>query len=152
MLENLRRIRHREISPVHMGRSVDEFFDYLEGETKGGRVLPNWKGELYPEFHKGTYTTHGSIKKGNRHSEDLLRDVEVSFIPSRPGCSDPCVQHIATLTSLYHPSEYVYPKKRIDEAWEKVLLNQFHDGRFASSSSPRFLCSSFHLVPPGSAM
>ena len=84
MLENLRRIRaitntHREIPPVHMGRSVDEFFDYLEGETKGGRVLPNWKGELYLEFHRGTYTSHGSIKKGNRHSEVLLRDVEVSF-------------------------------------------------------------------------
>jgi alpha-mannosidase len=31
------------------------------------------------KFHRGTYTSHGSIKKGNRKSEILLRDVEVSF-------------------------------------------------------------------------
>lgn len=29
------------------------------------------------QFHRGTYTSHGSIKKGNRKSEILLRDVEV---------------------------------------------------------------------------
>ena len=32
------------------------------------------------QFHRGTYTSHGSIKKGNRHSEILLRDVEVSNV------------------------------------------------------------------------
>jgi alpha-mannosidase len=33
------------------------------------------------------------------------------------------------LASLYKlcDSEYIYPKKRIDDNWEKVLLNQFHD-------------------------
>ena len=39
-------------------------------------------GELYLEFHRGTYTSHGSIKKGNRHSEILLRDVEVNAYAS----------------------------------------------------------------------
>ncbi|KAF7337346.1 Glycoside hydrolase family 38 protein [Mycena sanguinolenta] len=115
MLENLRRMRavtnnHRELPPVHMGRSVDQFFDYLAESSQGGKVLPNWKGELYLEFHRGTYTSHGSIKKGNRHSEILLRDVEI----------------LATMASLSE-KKYVYPKQRIDEAWEKVLLNQFHD-------------------------
>jgi len=82
MLENLRRIRavtntHRELPPVNMGHSVDEFFEEVEKTSKEGKNLPNWKGELYLEFHRGTYTSHGSIKKGNRHSEILLRDVEV---------------------------------------------------------------------------
>ncbi|KAK7001722.1 glycoside hydrolase family 38 protein [Favolaschia claudopus] len=112
MLENLRRIRavtntHRELPPVHMGRSVDQFFDYLDKSSERGARLPNWKGELYLEFHRGTYTSHGSIKKGNRHSEILLRDVE----------------HVATLASLAGKKKYVYPKKTLDEAWEKVLLN-----------------------------
>ncbi|KDQ59961.1 glycoside hydrolase family 38 protein [Jaapia argillacea MUCL 33604] len=118
MLENLRRIRattnnHRELPPVSMGRSVDEFFDELADETKMGKTLPNWHGELYLEFHRGTYTSHGSIKKGNRKSEILLRDVE----------------HVATLASLYSlfKKDYLYPKAKIDECWEKVLLNQFHD-------------------------
>ncbi|KAF8900480.1 glycoside hydrolase family 38 protein [Gymnopilus junonius] len=115
MLENLRRIRavtntHRELPPVNMGHSVDEFFEVIEKETKEGKKLPNWHGELYLEFHRGTYTSHGSIKKGNRHSEILLRDVE----------------HVATLASLYKHSkkDYVYPKEKVDESWEKILLNQ----------------------------
>ncbi|THH30155.1 hypothetical protein EUX98_g4044 [Antrodiella citrinella] len=118
MLENLRRIRaasnqSRELPPVDMGHSVEDFFDGLLKESNGGEKLPNWNGELYLEFHRGTYTSHGSIKKGNRKSEILLRDVE----------------HLATLASLYkhHNSNYEYPKARIDDSWEKVLLNQFHD-------------------------
>lgn len=118
MLESLRRIRAttnnaRELPPVSMGQSVDEFFETLVHETKSGRALPNWHGELYLEFHRGTYTSHGSIKKGNRKSEILLRDVEL----------------LATLASLFKSSEsdYVYPQSRINDAWEKVLLNHFHD-------------------------
>ncbi|TCD63848.1 Glycoside hydrolase, 38 vacuolar alpha mannosidase [Steccherinum ochraceum] len=118
MLENLRRIRatsneSRELPSVDMGHSVEEFFDSLLSESEGGHKLPNWNGELYLEFHRGTYTSHGSIKKGNRKSEILLRDVE----------------HLATLASLYkhHNFNYVYPKSKIDDCWEKVLLNQFHD-------------------------
>ncbi|KAJ7020033.1 glycosyl hydrolases family 38 N-terminal domain-containing protein [Mycena alexandri] len=116
MLENLRRIRavtntHRELPPVVMGRSVDEFFDHLSARSDAGKVLPNWRGELYLEFHRGTYTSHGSIKKGNRHSEILLRDVE----------------HVATLASLARSKKYVYPQQKLNDAWEKVLLNQFHD-------------------------
>ncbi|CAK5279299.1 unnamed protein product [Mycena citricolor] len=116
MLENLRRIRavtneHRELAPVTMGSSVDEFFAYLEKSSEGGKTLPNWRGELYLEFHRGTYTSHGSIKKGNRHSEILLRDVE----------------HLATIASLIDTKKYKYPKETLDVCWEKVLLNQFHD-------------------------
>ncbi|KAI0338667.1 hypothetical protein BDW22DRAFT_1362757 [Trametopsis cervina] len=118
MLENLRRIRavgnnNREIPAVNMGHSVEDFFDSVLKETSAGTKLPNWNGELYLEFHRGTYTSHGSIKKGNRKSEILLRDVE----------------HLATFASLYksHNSKYVYPKSKIDVCWEKVLLNQFHD-------------------------
>ncbi|KAH7922134.1 glycoside hydrolase family 38 protein [Leucogyrophana mollusca] len=118
MLENLRRIRattneHRELPPVSMGHSVEDFFGDVERDSEEGKSLPVWKGELYLEFHRGTYTSHGSIKKGNRKSEILLRDVE----------------RIATLATLFKSanSTYVYPKKTIDDSWEKVLLNQFHD-------------------------
>ncbi|KAG9101891.1 Glycoside hydrolase, 38 vacuolar alpha mannosidase [Ceratobasidium sp. 370] len=114
MLENLRRIRaagnnSRELPLVKMGHTTEAFFDRLEKESGQGAELPNWHGELYLEFHRGTYTSHGSIKKGNRKSEILLRDVEL----------------VATLASL--TASYVYPKQRIDDAWEKLLLNQFHD-------------------------
>lgn len=43
----LRRIRavtntHRELPPVSMGRSVDEFFEDLAKSSDQGRKLPNW--------------------------------------------------------------------------------------------------------------
>jgi alpha-mannosidase len=115
MLENLRRIRaagnnSRDIPIVGMGASVDDFFKQLEQDTNGGKTLPAWHGELYFEFHRGTYTSHGSIKRGNRKSEILVRDAE----------------HLATLASL-HDASYEYPRARLDECWEKTLLNQFHD-------------------------
>ncbi|KAH8093101.1 glycoside hydrolase family 38 protein [Cristinia sonorae] len=127
MLENLRRIRatsneSRELPPVDMGHSVEDFFDNLLEESNGGAKLPNWNGELYLEAPTRLMASParlfcmryscraiGSIKKGNRKSEILLRDVE----------------HLATLASLYkYKSDYTYPKSKIDDCWEKVLLNQ----------------------------
>ncbi|KAF8309652.1 glycoside hydrolase family 38 protein [Clavulina sp. PMI_390] len=117
MLEGLRRIRavanssiDTEIPVVHMGTSVEDFYDDIHKQTNHGATLPAWHGELYLEFHRGTYTSHGIIKKGNRKSEVLLREVEL----------------ITTLVSLYKNS-YTYPKTRIDDMWEGLLLNQFHD-------------------------
>lgn len=115
MLENLRRIRaaanqSRDIPVVYMGASVEDFYRDLERDTNFGETLPTWHGELYLEFHRGTYTSHGSIKKGNRKSEILLREVE----------------YVATLASLYSKN-YKYPYEKINECWEKVCLNQFHD-------------------------
>ncbi|EJU04489.1 glycoside hydrolase family 38 protein [Dacryopinax primogenitus] len=117
MLENLRRTRavankYREVPLVKMGNTVEEFFEKLEDQTCEGKTLPNWHGEMYFEFHRGTYTSHGSIKKGNRKSEILLHDVE----------------YVATLASLFATKHaYTYPKNKIDPLWEDVLLNQFHD-------------------------
>ncbi len=102
MLEKLRRARaigkHTfaggQIPLVRMGGSMDEFYAAIREETADGRELPNWRGELYAEFHRGTYTTHASIKKGNRKGEILLREAE----------------HAATLASIASAS-YNYPQK-----------------------------------------
>lgn len=84
----------------------------LNMRRSDGKMLPTWMGELYLEFHRGTYTSHGSIKRHNRKSEILLKELE----------------YLATLASLQGKgSAYVYPKSDIDPLWEKVLLCQFHD-------------------------
>ncbi|KAH7105393.1 glycosyl hydrolases family 38 N-terminal domain-containing protein [Auriculariales sp. MPI-PUGE-AT-0066] len=116
MLESLRRLRavsnqSRDLPVPTIGNTVGDFFSKIETATDAGKKLPNWHGELYLEFHRGTYTSHGSIKKGNRKSEILLRDAE----------------YLATLATLHDGKKYTYPKDKIDESWEKVLLNQFHD-------------------------
>jgi alpha-mannosidase len=92
---------------VHMGNSVDDFFERLERKAKS---FVTWYGELYFELHRGTYTTQANNKRNNRQAEVLLRDVE----------------WLATIASL-KDSSYKYPKKEIDDMWEATLLCQFHD-------------------------
>ena len=92
---------------VHLGKSVDEFFDGLE---KKADSLVTWHGELYFELHRGVYTTQSKSKLNNRKSEFLLRDIEL----------------LATIASVSDPT-YIYPKKELDDMWTSVLLCQFHD-------------------------
>jgi hypothetical protein len=66
----------------------------------------------------------GSIKKGNRKSEILLREVEVGRLNPVAVFKLTSFQYVATLASLYSPKDYVYPYDRINECWEKVCLNQ----------------------------
>lgn len=111
-LEKLRRCRGLSdtiglLPRVHMGKSVDDFFDLLEPEAE---KFVTWYGELYFEFHRGTYTTQANNKRYNRMAEILLHDVEL----------------LATIASIEDKS-YRYPKKEIDDMWEGVLLCQFHD-------------------------
>ncbi len=40
------------------------------------RVTPKWVGELYLEYHRGTYTTQAAVKRGNRKSELALGALE----------------------------------------------------------------------------
>lgn len=111
-LEKLRRCRGISdtvglLPRVHMGSSVDDFFDKLERKADS---LVTWYGELYFELHRGTYTTQSNNKRNNRRSEIVLRDLEL----------------LATIASIKDGS-YKYPKKDFDSMWEKVLLCQFHD-------------------------
>ncbi|KAH6709277.1 glycoside hydrolase family 38 protein [Leptodontidium sp. MPI-SDFR-AT-0119] len=113
-LEKLRRCRGMSdtvgmLPRVHMGDSVEDFFDRLEKKVEGGLDFVTWYGELYFELHRGTYTTQANNKRNNRKSEIMLRNVEL----------------LATLASI--KSGYKYPKEKIDDMWEAVLLCQFHD-------------------------
>ncbi|KAI1416030.1 galactose mutarotase-like domain-containing protein [Hypoxylon sp. FL1857] len=111
-IEKLRRCRGisdqvGRLPRVHLGNSVDDFFDKLEEK---GNSLVTWYGELYFELHRGTYTTQANNKRNNRKSEFMLRELEL----------------LATIASLKF-SSYKYPKAEFDEMWEATLLCQFHD-------------------------
>ncbi|KXX75907.1 Alpha-mannosidase [Madurella mycetomatis] len=111
-IEKLRRCRGISdnvglLPRVHMGNSVDDFFDRLERKAE---TFVTWYGELYFELHRGTYTTQSNNKRNNRRSEIVLRDLEL----------------LATVASI-KDSSYKYPKKEFDDMWELVLLCQFHD-------------------------
>ena len=108
MIENIRLMERFPATPrINMGR-VDEFFEGLEKNV--GASLPIWVGELYLEYHRGTYTTQAKNKRANRKSEFLLHDAE--FLAS-----------MADVIS----SEYSYPFQKLRYAWKLLCLNQFHD-------------------------
>ena len=70
---------------------------------------PVWSGEMYLEFHRGTYTSQLRTKQGNRRSEHLLREAELWAASAAVGRGED------------------YPYETLKECWRTVLRNQFHD-------------------------
>lgn len=70
--------------------------------------LPVWNDELYLEYHRGTYTTQAKHKWNMRHSDEWLLNAEK-------------YSSVAWLGGLNYPGD------QLNEAWKKVLFNQFHD-------------------------
>ncbi|MBE6590262.1 MAG: alpha-mannosidase, partial [Ruminococcaceae bacterium] len=91
---------------------IDFAGDYLrrlEEKIDGNRLLPRWQGELYLEFHRGTYTTMADNKKNNRKCEYLYQSAEL----------------FGTVAEKL--SGLPFPKKSLHDGWEMILTNQFHD-------------------------
>jgi alpha-mannosidase len=85
------------------------FLDRLgERMAEDAARFPVWNGELYLQYHRGTLTTVAKNKANNRRAERTLRELE--FLAS-----------LATLAGQ------AYPKAQLNEFWELVLINQFHD-------------------------
>lgn len=95
-----------EGSPKVVHSTPARFFETAEGEYPEPEV---WSGELYLEFHRGTYTSQLKTKQGNRRSEHLLREAELW----------------AATATVRTGAEY--PAERLAKVWETVLLQQFHD-------------------------
>ena len=69
---------------------------------------PKWVGDLYLEFHRGTYTSMAKNKRSNRKSELALQRCEaLSFTHLLLGGS--------------------YDRQGLNDTWRTVLHNQFHD-------------------------
>jgi alpha-mannosidase len=64
------------------------------------------------EYHRGTYTTNGPIKRANRRNEQALRAAELWSVAA---AGEPTGGWGA------------YPADELDQAWKVLLLNQFHD-------------------------
>ncbi len=79
--------------------------------------LPVWNDELYLEFHRGTYTTQANQKKNMRQAEEEMLNAE-------------------KWSSLAWLSGTPYPGGQLNEAWKKVLFNEFHDLAAGSGIAP----------------
>lgn len=105
-LEFARRVADLEGTPRLKHAAPMEFYRDLEAR---GLPKARYVGELYFQAHRGTYTSQARTKQGNRKSEWALREAE---------CWGAAARALA---------EFDLPLAQLDEAWKKVLLNQFHD-------------------------
>ena len=83
------------------------YFDELNARVQGSNRLPVWEGELYFEYHRGTYTSMARNKRSNRKAELHMMDLE--------------------LFSVLAQDRLPYPAQEMDGMWKTILLNQFHD-------------------------
>lgn len=87
--------------------TVDEYFDTVRNDDLSN--VPIIDGEMYFEYHRGTYTSWSRVKEYNRKNEILAEEAEkldtigkwLGVIPGSP--------------------------ELIKTAWDKILINQMHD-------------------------
>jgi len=99
MCERARRMVNLAGLPRAEWGNIEPFFRRLD-RIRG--KLPVYQGELYLEYHRGTYTTHADIKAGMRAAERALQIDEAVRCATRGGPAD-------------------------EEAWRRVVFAQFHD-------------------------
>ncbi|MFG6444325.1 alpha-mannosidase [Microbacterium sp. P07] len=106
MIAAAHRTADLEGSPIVELSTPRRFFEAAEAEYPDA---PTWSGELYLEFHRGTYTSQARTKRGNRRSEHLLREAEL------------------WATTAWVKKGVAYPHEQLRAIWQTVLLQQFHD-------------------------
>ncbi len=106
MIENARRMKGSVVGiPAVRHSFARDFFTELEKRVAGDKRLPKWSGELYLEYHRGTYTSQAKNKRNNRKLEIALRDAEYWLTK-------------AGLT---------WPQDELRRIWRSMLTLQFHD-------------------------
>lgn len=109
-LENYKRMKHGIPSlPNTTMEFAGSFLERVKQRTENNPKMPHWVGELYLEYHRGTYTSNACNKRNNRKSEFLYQNIEL----------------FSEINRLLNKA--AYPQEKINEGWECILLNQFHD-------------------------
>lgn len=111
MIETKNAVRKIPGLPMIKSESMTEYLhrlhETIEKNPLDGRI-PLWDGELYLEFHRGTYTSQAYNKRMNRKLEYMLKNTELLSVIAMLGGGN-------------------YQKDRLKEIWKVVLCNQFHD-------------------------
>jgi alpha-mannosidase len=115
MLETARRWQKSPVFPQLEFTTAENYLQQIKLSRQNDKKIspsspfPTWNDELYLQFHRGCYTTHGDQKRWNRRCEGFLYQAELFAALATIGC------------------EVRYPKAELEAAWKKVLFNQFHD-------------------------
>jgi len=106
MVEALTRTQDLLGVPMSTIRSPDDFFDRLDQDAD---KFASIEGELYFEYHRGTYTSQAEVKRLNRKLEGALQTLEflstANLVAGNPAPS----------------------RDEVESLWRTLLTNQFHD-------------------------
>jgi alpha-mannosidase len=104
MLTRTRQLADFPVVPALRQVKVEDFFASAQ---ERGADLPVWLGEIYLEYHRGTFTTQGRTKRLHRQAERALIGAEaLGALAALGGGAMPAPLH---------------------ETWQVLLRNQFHD-------------------------
>lgn len=92
---------------------VAEYLERLKQNLEG-KELNTWYGDLYLEYHRGTFTSIGENKKNNRKCEYQMQEAE-------------WLAAFAWMLAGNAKADGNYPQAKLEEAWKLLLVNQFHD-------------------------
>jgi alpha-mannosidase len=106
MIEALARTTDLLGMPRSTMRDPDDFFERL---ARDAGDLATIEGELYFEYHRGTYTSQAETKRLNRLVEGQLQTLEFLSVAS-------------ALAGKPVPS-----RQAVEDLWRVLLVNQFHD-------------------------
>jgi alpha-mannosidase len=107
MIDRIEHLKTLDIYPNVVYGTTKEYLSWLKSQDLSD--VPVWDDELYLEYHRGTYTTQANMKKYNRLSEITLINAE----------------KFSSLSNLLFKGKY--RNENLEEAWQGVMLNQFHD-------------------------
>lgn len=109
MIELRRAMNQLPGLPFVKSTTAREFFHKVHEEVeKTEEYVSTWDGELYLEYHRGTYTSQAYNKKMNRYLENKMLEIE-------------------WLSSMEYMLGGEYRQKKLNDCWESILLHQFHD-------------------------
>lgn len=110
MLENRRQMDKIAGLPNVKTSTAGDYFNRLHETIENtNEYVHLWDGELYLEYHRGTYTSQAKNKKYNRRLELALRNAEVINVARKVN------------------SNNSYPAQELKDAWKVLARNQFHD-------------------------
>ncbi len=112
MLELRRRLDKMPGLPNVATSRADDYFSRLEKTFASMQgYIHTWDGELYLEYHRGTFTSQAFNKRMNRKMELAYRETEWMAI-------------LSALTTGFALGE---AQQALNEGWKILLRNQFHD-------------------------
>ncbi len=135
MLEESRRLAYGipGVPKVKLS-GLKEYLQVLDKNLQN-KKLNTWYGDLYLEYHRGTFSSIAENKKNNRACENKNQEAEwlaaLAWWMNKNNKKNKNTNENANVNANENASvtanAYAYPKETLDKAWKLLLLNQFHD-------------------------